>query len=120
MHALSNAALDAPWPKALRARDALARWLASDAADASTPWVEPLFAALASTQRAPDADLPETGVGLDLERRLSPGFIVGTEYGTRCTTVVLVERDAIHFIERRFGPGGAYAGQVRRTLERMR
>jgi hypothetical protein len=32
--------------------------------------------------------------------------------------VVLVERDAIHVAERRFGPDGAYAGQVRATLER--
>jgi hypothetical protein len=32
--------------------------------------------------------------------------------------VVLVGRDAIHFIERRFGPGGAYAGQSRAVLER--
>ena len=118
LHAVSNADLDAPWPKTLRARDALARWLQSDAADAAQPWIEPLFAALAHTRSAPDADLPDTGVGIDLERRLSASFILGAEYGTRCTTVVLVERDAIHFAERRFGPGGAYAGQVRATLER--
>jgi uncharacterized protein with NRDE domain len=118
LHALSNAELDAPWPKALRARDALARWLASAAADAATPWVEPLFAALAHAQPAPDAQLPDTGVGPELERRLSANFILGADYGTRCTTVVLVERDAIHFIERRFGPDGAYAGQVRALLAR--
>jgi uncharacterized protein with NRDE domain len=118
LHALSNAALDAPWPKAMQARDALARWLRSDAVDTARPWLEPLFAALARTQVAPDAELPDTGVGLALERRLSAGFIVGAEYGTRCTTVVLVERDAIHFAERRFGPDGAYAGQVRVVLER--
>ena len=120
LHALSNAELDAPWPKALRARDALARWLASDAADAAMPWVEPLFAALAHAQVAPDAQLPDTGVGPELERRLSASFIVGTDYGTRCSSVVLVERGAIHFIERRFGPGGAYAGQSRAVLARAR
>jgi uncharacterized protein with NRDE domain len=118
VHALSNADLDAPWPKALRARDALARWLQSDAADAAQPWMEPLFAALAHARPAADADLPDTGVGIDLERRLSASFILGADYGTRCTTVVLVERDAIHVAERRFGPDGAYAGQVRATLER--
>lgn len=118
LHALSNADLDTPWPKTVRARAALARWLASPAADAATPWVEPLFAALAHTQVAADADLPDTGVGAELERQLSASFIVGPDYGTRCTTVVLVERDAIHFHERRFGPGGAYAGQVRTVLQR--
>ena len=118
LHALSNADLDTPWPKTVRARDALAHWLASPAAAASTPWVDPLFAALAHTQVARDADLPDTGVGTELERRLSASFIVGPDYGTRCTTVVLVERDTIHFHERRFGPDGAYAGQVRTVLER--
>jgi uncharacterized protein with NRDE domain len=118
LHALSNTQLDAPWPKSLRARDALAHWLDSDAARDETLWVEPLFAALARVQVAPDAQLPDTGVGLELERRLSASFIVGREYGTRCTTVVLVERDAIHFVERRFGPDGVYAGQVRARLAR--
>jgi uncharacterized protein with NRDE domain len=102
----------------VRARDALARWLASPDAGAGMPSLEPLFAALANTHVAADAELPDTGVGTELERRLSASFIVGPDYGTRCTTVVLVERDAIHFHERRFGPGGAYAGQSRVVLER--
>jgi uncharacterized protein with NRDE domain len=118
LHAVSNAGIDTAWPKTLRARDALARWLRSEAAEAAQPWLEPLFAALAHTVVAPDAALPDTGVGLALERRLSPCFIVGPDYGTRCTTLVLVERDAIHFAERRFGPDGAYAGQTRVVLER--
>jgi uncharacterized protein with NRDE domain len=118
LHALSNGDLDAPWPKAQRAREALAHWLRSEAADAAQPWLEPLFAALADPRPAPDADLPDTGVGIDLERRLSARFILGADYGTRCTTVVLVEPGAIHFAERRFGPDGAYAGQVRTSLER--
>ena len=71
--------------------DALARWLASPGAGSDTPWVEPLFAALAHAQVAADADLPDTGVGTGLERLLSAGFIIGPDYGTRCTTVVLVE-----------------------------
>jgi uncharacterized protein with NRDE domain len=118
-HRLANADLDTPWPKALLAEQALARWLeAADAAEA--PDVEPLFAALADARTAPDDRLPDTGVGLELERRLSAPFIVGDAYGTRCSTIVLVEAGAIHFIERRFGPGGTYAGQVRRRLARTR
>ncbi|MGH8029929.1 MAG: NRDE family protein [Arenimonas sp.] len=120
LHSVSNADLDAPWPKASRARDALAQWLASGAANATTPWIEPLFAELARTQVAPDAQLPDTGIGIALERRLSASFIIGAEYGTRCTTVVLVERDAIHFHERRFGPDGAYAGLAQVVLARSR
>ncbi len=64
----------------------------------------PLFDALADTTPAPDAALPDTGVGLELERLLSPPFVRGARYGTRCSTVVLVDDDTITFVERRFGP----------------
>jgi hypothetical protein len=40
---------------------------------------------------APDARLPDTGVGLELERMLSPPFVRGARYGTRCSTVVLID-----------------------------
>ena len=118
LHALSNAELDAPWPKARHARNALAAWLDSPDARRATPTTDELFAALAVTRIAPDAELPDTGVGLDWERRLSPPFIVGDVYGTRCTTVVLVESGRITFHERRFAPGGAYAGMTRLVLDR--
>jgi len=125
LHALSNADLDTPWPKVRLAQDALARWLddpavARGASDGEAPDVDALFAALADVRTAVDAHLPDTGVGLELERRLSAPFILGDAYGTRCSTVVLVDAGAIHFHERRFGPGGTYAGQVRRTLARSR
>jgi uncharacterized protein with NRDE domain len=120
LHALSNGALDAPWPKAARARDGLAAWLESTDARRAAPTFDALFAALADTRPAPDAELPDTGVGLDLERRLSPPFVRGEAYGTRCSTVVCVMPDAIVLHERRFGPDGAYAGQSRWTLPKSR
>jgi uncharacterized protein with NRDE domain len=118
VHGLSNGDLDAPWPKVAATRDALAAWLAGADAIAEEPAVDALFVALANTARAADARLPDTGVGLPLERALSAAFIVGAEYGTRCSTVVLVARDAIWFHERRFGPDGEYIGQTRRRLAR--
>jgi uncharacterized protein with NRDE domain len=120
MHGVSNGDLDTPWPKVRRAQAALAAWLDSPQAAADEPEVEALFAALANPQRAPDAELPDTGVGLALEQRLSSTFIVGAEYGTRCSTVVLVDRFGILFHERRFGPDGVYAGQTRRRLGHAR
>ena len=73
----------------------------------------PLWQALGDERPAPDAELPETGVGLDLERRLSPAFIRGRDYGTRASTLVLVGHDGgsrIH--ERRFGPDGVFEGET--------
>jgi uncharacterized protein with NRDE domain len=60
---------------------------------------------------APDEQLPDTGVGLELERLLSAPFIRGARYGTRCSSVVLVGRDELSFHEHRFGPGGVAAGR---------
>jgi uncharacterized protein with NRDE domain len=121
VHAMSNGAFDAPWPKSTHATGALTRWL-----DAQTPErvlgeqdlaaLEPLFEALADTTTAPYEALPDTGVGLVLERALSPPFIAGERYGTRCSTVVLVEDDAIVFAERRFGPNARPGGTTLRRL----
>lgn len=114
MHAMSNGAFDAPWPKSMTATRALEDWLGTPGASAdpfSAPEaLEPLFTALADTRPAPDDRLPDTGVGLELERALSPPFVSGPEYGTRCSSVVLVARDHVLFAERRYGPSGARRG----------
>ncbi|GGK04549.1 NRDE family protein [Luteimonas terricola] len=114
IHAMSNGAFDAPWPKSMAATRALETWLGTPAASADLPGspevLEPLFAALADTTLAPDDTLPDTGVGLALERALSPPFVDGPEYGTRCSTIVLVARDHVLFAERRYGPAGVRSG----------
>lgn len=121
LHAMSNGPFDAPWPKSTRAIDALGRWLDEQRPGASLdeqdlPTLEPLFDALADTSTAPDEALPDTGVGVVLERALSPPFIAGERYGTRCSTVVLVDDQAIVFAERRFGPNARPAGTSLRRL----
>ena len=113
VHAMSNGAFDAAWPKAMHVTRALSAWLQVDRDPVSdaTP-LAPLFDALADTTRAPDALLPDTGVGLELERVLSPPFVAGERYGTRCSSVVLVEEARIVFAERRFGPFGVAQGET--------
>jgi uncharacterized protein with NRDE domain len=121
VHALSNADLDTPWPKTEALRAAMVRWLAG--ADRRTPreggdLLEPLFDALADPSEAPDAVLPDTGVGLEWERRLSAAFIRGEAYGTRASTVVLVGDDGLWFEERSFGPSAVPTGRRGRWLAR--
>ncbi len=120
VHAMSNGAFDAAWPKSGHATRALQAWLDSPASQAT---IDPaalasLFAALADTTPAPDAALPDTGVGIELERALSPPFVRGERYGTRCSTVVLVAADAITFVERRFGPDALPLGETAAELSR--
>lgn len=109
VHALSNGALDAPWPKTLLLRRALQQWLQAGDHDP-----QPLWEALADERVAADETLPDTGVGLALERRLSPPFIRQREYGTRASTLLLVGHDGhATMTERRFGPNGRFEGETK-------
>jgi uncharacterized protein with NRDE domain len=99
VHALSNHLLDEPWPKVQRARAALARSLGDGD--------EPLFAMLSDATPAPDDQLPDTGVGLERERMLSPILITGADYGTRASTVLRAGRSAARLEERTRDAAGA-------------
>ncbi|MGQ0620521.1 MAG: NRDE family protein [Panacagrimonas sp.] len=102
IHALSNAQLDTPWPKVGLARSAMEHWLARDLDDEAA-----LIAAMAAEQRAPDAELPDTGVGIEAERMLSAPFIRTPTYGTRCTTLLRRSRiGEVDVFERRFAQDG--------------
>lgn len=112
VHALSNAELDSDWPKTRHVGKALGQWLAAaPAAAEAAPALEPLFAALADTRVAPDEELPDTGVGIGIERRLSPAFVQGDTYGTRASSIVLAGWDGLRFHERRFGANQARQGE---------
>jgi uncharacterized protein with NRDE domain len=119
VHGLSNGELGAPWPKTEAMMAHLQAWLDSSAAHApegATPDLSPLFEGLADARPAEDARLPDTGVGLEKERFLSPAFIGGVRYGTRASTVVLISEERVDVIERRFGPAGAFEGETRLVL----
>lgn len=108
VHGLSNGDLDAPWPKTRRATAVLRDWLAAGDDD-----FEPLFEAFADTTVAADDELPDTGVGIEMERQLSPLFVRGGRYGTRATTLIAIDPTGGGLIlERRFGPGCSAQGQT--------
>ena len=109
VHGLSNADFNTPWPKTRVLMQHLQHWIeAGDDADFA-----PLFAALADEQVVPDAQLPDTGIGLERERWLSTAFIRGEAYGTRASTVVAIGHDGhAVIVERRFGPNGRFAGET--------
>lgn len=114
IYGLSNHLLDTPWPKVMRGKRALAALAgaASAGCDGGHLAAE-LFALLQDRAAAPDPDLPETGVSRDWERLLSPMFIAAPGYGTRASTVLLIDRaGAVQLHEREFGPDGT-ARQLR-------
>lgn len=115
VYGLSNADFDTPWPKTRALVTHLHDWI--DTGDEND--FMPLFAALADDSPWPDDVLPDTGVGIKLERDLSAAFIRGTRYGTRCSTLVALDHAGGGcIIERRFGPDGVAAGETRLDLDR--
>lgn len=109
VYGLSNGALNTPWPKVARTRDALQAWLDGGHTDPTA-----LLDTLKHQQQFDDALLPDTGVGLEWERFLSSPFIVGEHYGTRASSLVLVGQSYIQFVEHSFGPNANPLGE--RTL----
>jgi uncharacterized protein with NRDE domain len=108
VHGLSNHLLDTPWPKVEKAKAQLASQLDRPfAADAA-------FELLSDTRRAPSAELPSTGVSLELEERLSAVRILAAGgYGTRCSTALCFGKDGrVEFHERSYREDGSASGTV--------
>ncbi len=87
IYGISNALLDTPWPKVIQIKNDLKEMLNKNAVDDKN-----LFRLLTNHERYPDVDLPNTGIGLDWERALSPICIQSPIYGTRTHTVILKNR----------------------------
>lgn len=99
VYGLSNHLLNTAWPKVIRGKEALKKLLL----DEKDPDPDALFDILADREIPDDESLPDTGVGLEWERMLSPIFITSPTYGTRSSTVLLIDiKDHVTFIERTF------------------
>lgn len=108
VYSLSNGLLDSGWPKQRSAERRLAELLGRD--------IDHGLLEQTVNDRAPseDAHLPDTGIGLELERALSSQFIVMPRYGTRATTTLAIhESGGVEMIEREYREGGL-PGEQRR------
>ena len=86
IYGLSNHLLDTPWPKVQNAKTRL------EAALLGLTDTAPLLDLLRDDRPASDAQLPRTGVTLEWERMLSSAFVRAPDYGTRCSTIIRIER----------------------------
>jgi uncharacterized protein with NRDE domain len=109
IYGLSNHLLDTPWPKLERTRRRFTELLTQTEVQS-----EDLFSMLADREQAATTDLPSTGLPEDWERVVSAPFIVNERYGTRCSSVLLVERNGRTVLqERRFDAAGVQTGNSR-------
>lgn len=109
LYGLSNHLLDTPWPKVVRIKEAMKRLLSGR--DVIDP--EEIFSILRDRRPSDDMSLPDTGIGLERERVLSPVFIVSPGYGTRSSTVVSIDReDRVFLAERTYNEDPDHATTV--------
>lgn len=109
-YGLSNHLLNTPWWKIEQGKRLLCSMLSQKGE------VDPdaVFEILADHSPAPDDRLPDTGVGVEWERILSSLFIVSPVYGTRSSTVILIDREeSVLFVERVFTPDSRFVKTVR-------
>ena len=106
VYGLSNDRLDTPWPKVVRARRELRRVLEGDVT------TDALLAVVDETSMAPDDELPDTGVGLEVERMLSPMRIVAGDYGTRVSTALVLGDGGGRIAEQTWTRDGTKGGLV--------
>ena len=85
LYGLSNADLDDDWPKVKRGKQLLSAALSPTA----TPKIGSLWTILGDDIEPLSDQLPDTGVGIAVERLLAPITIRSEQYGT-CSSTVLI------------------------------
>ena len=84
--AISNHLLDTSWPKVEKIKSGMAELLKSEIIDKNA-----VFELLTDSNIAADDKLPNTGISLEFEKLLSPIFIKSKIYGTRCSSLILID-----------------------------
>jgi uncharacterized protein with NRDE domain len=111
IYGLSNSLLDVPWPKVRLGKERLAGQLGARV-DTDT-----LLTLLDDTRTAPDAELPQTGVSSEWERKLSAVRIVADGYGTRSSTALVIGAEGeVSVAERSFDERGREQSTVRQRF----
>jgi uncharacterized protein with NRDE domain len=102
VYGLSNHLLDTPWPKVRQGKEAVAAIIRKT----TEPSPEALFSALTDRTVADDAQLSMNDLDLESERLLSAVFVDAPGYGTRSSTVILIDHDGVaSFAERTYRTG---------------
>lgn len=109
IYGLSNASLDTPWSKVVRAKAALASMIENETVNETD-----LMRLLADRTPAALDEVSAKDLPFKIARALTAPFILAPDYGTRSSTTVLWGNDgAIEFTERRFDPAGKATGDSR-------
>lgn len=106
IYGLSNATLDTPWEKVERSKRRLGRLLQQDRINDTH-----LLRLLDDRHKGPTDEVRSNRLPFSTAHAITAPFIVTPDYGTRCSTIVRVDRAGQwHFLERRFNASGEASG----------
>lgn len=105
IHSVSNAALNTPWSKVVNTKRQLEQF-----SQEGKLYTEQLMQMMMDSTPAPDEELPNVPLPLEMRRKTSATFIQSETFGTRCTTILLVDwNNQVTFTERNYRSDGTYA-----------
>ena len=102
LYGISNDLIDSAWPKLEKGKAQLEKILSDNYVSD-----DKILELLSDTTEFPDKSLTDAGTDLKQEQIFSPIFIRGQDYGTRCSTVAMINNDGkVMFTERTFNKEG--------------
>jgi uncharacterized protein with NRDE domain len=109
VYGLSNATLDTPWEKVERSKNKLQGLIDAGAVNETS-----LLRILGDREKGPVDEVKSNRLPFATAHAITAPFIVLPEYGTRCSTVVLADKNGRwSLIERRFAADGSNSGESR-------
>jgi uncharacterized protein with NRDE domain len=113
LYGLANAELDAPWHKTQITKERFRDRLESGKIKPNA-----LLKLLNDRERAPVEEVLTNGLDFELAHAVTAPFVVQPDYGTRSTTVVLMDRNGqVDVTERRFISDGSRRGETHKTFQ---
>jgi uncharacterized protein with NRDE domain len=108
-YGLSNALLDGPWHKVESSKQKFSALLDTGEVNETS-----LMRLMNDRGKAPVSEVEKGDLNFDTAHAITAPFIVLPNYGTRCTTVAMLDKDGKwRFTERRFDPAGQKTGESR-------
>lgn len=109
LYGLSNSLLDGPWDKVERSKRGLATLVDRNAINETT-----LLRLLDDRAKGPVEEVEANDLGFATAHAITAPFIVMPEYGTRCSTIVILDSSGYwRMTERRFNAQGKSTGNSR-------
>ncbi len=107
IYGVANANLDSPWAKVERSKAGMSALIEAGRVNETN-----LLRLLDDRNKASVSEVEPSHLGFEKAHAMTAPFIVQADYGTRCSSVVLLDnKDQVRFTEKRFTADGSGSGR---------